>query len=161
MALDDLPNRYLLAYPKSLSEARRRPAPDRPAVAEAGRFEVQRGELLRASLPLFQVFVARGETQEARHVRRRVGREEHATVSRPQERELTGAVAGDVTALMPPARGRTSPSVTSCSTAVAGSVSGPFRRKSQKVALLSSPGVGARGLRALPTLTISASVGYM
>ena len=96
MALDDLPNRYLLAYPKSLSEARRRPAPDRPAVAEAGRFEVQRGELLRASLPLFQVFVARGETQEARHVRRRVGREEHATVSRPQERELTGAVAGDV-----------------------------------------------------------------
>ena len=30
---------------------------------------------------------------------------------------------------MPPARGSTSPSGTSCSTSVAGSVSGPFRRK--------------------------------
>ena len=62
---------------------------------------------------------------------------------------------------MPPAKGRTSPSDTSCSTPVAGSVLGPFRRKSQKTALLSGPGVGVRGLRALPTLTISASAGCM
>jgi hypothetical protein len=46
----DLPHRCLLTYPESLSEARRRPAPDCPAMAEAGRFEVQLGELLRATL---------------------------------------------------------------------------------------------------------------
>ena len=65
-------------------------------MAEAGRFEVQPGELLRAALPLFEVLVAGGETQEARHIGRSVGYEEHPTVSRPQERELAGAVAGHV-----------------------------------------------------------------
>jgi hypothetical protein len=95
----DLPHRCLLAYPESLSEARRRPAPDCPAMAEAGRFEVQPGELLRATIPLFQVLVTRGVAQETRHDGRDVGREEHPVVSRPQERELAGTVAGDVDSL--------------------------------------------------------------
>ena len=65
-------------------------------MAEAGRFEVQFGELLRAAPPLFQVLVAGGEAQEARHVGRGVGREEHPTASRLEERELAGTVAGGV-----------------------------------------------------------------